>query len=1114
MSSAVRESGVAIDHVIAELAAFPLSSSQAFRYAATKIGPIHHHSPTRRLWRAAEREVLRSIQGVGIDEFTSLRDRLWFGFLTREDKLQLSRLSRLSKTQRESSDQKSLPSEPLHRYLRRLSERNLQVDGAVARPALGPARRALDMTGSLQSRMARNGWLWLVLALPADLLTSVMPGARQVETVSPMLERMLADKGFAELHVHLGAAIEFPWLWIAMQHAIAEPDCPADIFSSPGADLDEGRVMASWMVRAAIARFLLAWYLQRRSARAQVLPVTDFEKAVLKRLREQSKDLAAQLSAESCGEQKKDEAPKIQNLRSVKKKIDAEIEEIETTWKERDRQRENRERNGTRKRSLRSDLEVLSLTDFLAKNFDVSFVHNVNGVAAWEIDAAIRPLLSPDKEVSDSKRFVWLQSVYRRLVRPHRHHVSTLEDAAWTDPISRYFPPGPGTGQTPEQDLMRQSIAWLEDLEQNGKQDLLFEQLFWQVQRVRCVFYRFIVQRPNTPGLQWFLRFYSRIHTARDPFFDVELLLESAASVSGSGRGLKSLEVRTSSGEECSSTFLFVRDFGNKARDLIRQADSAEPHEKDRHPKHRAAFHDPDRALKPRVPPHDRTHAKRRTRSSQLRPRLIKNESRLEEVGLVIHFARDRGAGARQGAQEAHLIQGEGDPSVHRYRYAGCYRRFRKEAMSPGWLLEHFPLSLQWLRGIDVCADEAGVPPWVFVPLFQFLRERSRRASRAIQSRYGVSVPPMRTTAHAGEDFIHLLTGLRYIDETIECFDLREGDRLGHALALRIDPVDWCRRAGPTTISLHDRLFDLVWEWTVRDRAFQAGLSDRMQFIEYEIQQLAHRLYASTDEVPGIFELAQLMKDLRHAQGSQPERDGDPATSQDLRFLIGFPDLDPLLARERLFGSGQTFFQESSNPSDQQQVQDVLQSTMKQMHDLNSPGAGKNSSSLQKRLQRLFTYLTDAELYHRGQTPISVDPQQAGPALERIQKALRRKVASRGIVIEINPTSNLLIGDLNDLRNAPFWRLQETGDDGSTRPVSLCLGTDDPLVFASDLRQEYQRLVDAMGMAGFSDDEARSMLDHIRETGLAARFTLPTVIDGSITDLRMPASHFRSGVRI
>ena len=87
-------------------------------------------------------------------------------------------------------------------------------------------------------------------------------------------------------------------------------------------------------------------------------------------------------------------------------------------------------------------------------------------------------------------------------------------------------------------------------MEKNGATDD-FAHLFWQVIRVRCLLYRHLVQRPLTPGLQWFVRSFSRIRPLRQSLTD-KVSISAALRQSGSGKGLKSLEVRVGTEESVS----------------------------------------------------------------------------------------------------------------------------------------------------------------------------------------------------------------------------------------------------------------------------------------------------------------------------------------------------------------------------------------------------------------------------------------------------------------------------------------------------------------------------------------------------------------------------------
>src|SRR5262244_2272634 len=110
--SVARLAGIPLDHVVAEIAAFPLGSEAALALGATMLDPELRHQATVGLWRQAESALLGAFPAFSLDEIVSLRDRMWF----------------------EGGAAGPLP---LVRYLRRLAARFLRVDGAVALPCVG-----------------------------------------------------------------------------------------------------------------------------------------------------------------------------------------------------------------------------------------------------------------------------------------------------------------------------------------------------------------------------------------------------------------------------------------------------------------------------------------------------------------------------------------------------------------------------------------------------------------------------------------------------------------------------------------------------------------------------------------------------------------------------------------------------------------------------------------------------------------------------------------------------------------------------------------------------------------------------------------------------------------
>ena len=875
----MRLAAIPVDHLFAEMTAFPLASESAFALGVRELDP-KLGGASRGLWRAAEQELIRASPSVSLDEIIALRDQLWF------------------------QDGESGQRVPLHKYLRRIAHRKLEVVGAMAAPVLPPDRSG---PGESMSRAARGrqAWRWLSFALPPDLLVAgLWTGTARplrVNLLAPQLSQRLADHGFAEPHLHVGAGLDFPLLWISALRRLADPELRPDGFKSPGAAFGEGRLLVPWLLRAAVARYLLAAYLCQRAAR------------------EPSRD---------------------------------------------------------------------GFVGFLRTSARTQVLLAMGVTGAAIVDIALREL-GAGQFVSRGPSFDDLRVCYAILTGVSAiPFAKAKDDVAWMDPIAGLFAPDGSAGLSSEVAFVAAGLNHLDYLESVASSDPAFAQLFWQVVRMRALYYRHLVQRPMTPGLPWFVRTYGRISPGRKPL-STTTQVESAAQLCGFGRGLRSLEVRTS--PEPLSPLL----------SLLREADGA-------------------------------FHALRASKSGSPGPaRGGGPGGALTEFGFVLHLPRVRGGDFDKGFPRANWAGTHADPKMEQnskgYRYGQFFGLKRVEVLGLARVLLSFPRSLELVRGIDLCTDEMSVPTWVVAPFFRYLREVGNSVSSWL-ARSERPVPPLRATVHAGEDFVHLLGGLRGLSEAIEFLGLREGDRIGHGVALGVDASRWAYGAGRIPVPRERRLFDLTWEWTRYTRHGVRFEPARMALIEDEIGRLSEAVFGEELKARPR-EMAELVEDLH--------------TERRLRWT-GFPDGNP-------------------------------------------PDGGKPG-----RWPRLLRYLSCRAVFRQGQQTEWVTSNEGERvALENLQAHLRERVAALGLVLEINPSSNLLIANLGDLRHHPLWRLRSPfAEDGRPR-LRVCIGSDDPLTFNTSLPEEYMLLHDTLVLAGVNPDDADLWLDRARHTGLDARFTLP-----------------------
>ena len=206
-----RTAQIPIDHMVAEVAAFPLASEAAFKMAIVELDD-ELDPPSGPLWREAERQIFGGFPAVSVEEAVGIRDKVWFA----------GRGRRVA----------------MGEYLLRVARMFLEATGDAAVPVLPDAIGEREMLNI--GPRAACGTMDLAVGFvrvatgPADRRTRQLSGPDDVKTVSPAVDRMLRDRGFAETHLHLGAGVSFSNLWVAVLHAIARPEMRPSAFRSPG----------------------------------------------------------------------------------------------------------------------------------------------------------------------------------------------------------------------------------------------------------------------------------------------------------------------------------------------------------------------------------------------------------------------------------------------------------------------------------------------------------------------------------------------------------------------------------------------------------------------------------------------------------------------------------------------------------------------------------------------------------------------------------------------------------------------------------------------------------------------------------------------------------------
>ncbi|MCU0754096.1 MAG: hypothetical protein MUE46_03110 [Xanthomonadales bacterium] len=290
--------------------------------------------------------------------------------------------------------------------------------------------------------------------------------------------------------------------------------------------------------------------------------------------------------------------------------------------------------------------------------------------------------------------------------------------------------------------------------------------------------------------------------------------------------------------------------------------------------------------------------------------------------------------------------------------------------------------------------------------------------------------PPIHLgfTFHAGEDFRDLLTGLRHIDEAAHLLAMRPGDRIGHGLALSWSVEDFYISRTQSFPTVADHALDLCWAIALLNRQDGYGELER----------------DARDRLVGL--LAEY--------GSEVEG---------LQRLIAQWDFD------RPHDWASTRARGLQHAPDPEQPQEP-------------PRALREDEWLRK--------LEIPEAHWDRLAPRPPRPLTWKRIVHACQHLLRRRILHTGLIIEINPSSNRIVGGYSTVDRLPYTNISKPGNcaSGELGNIPVAIGTDDAGIFHTSLQREYELVGRAALAQGYALPDVQAWLEGIRQTGLKASF--------------------------
>lgn len=417
------------------------------------------------------------------------------------------------------------------------------------------------------------------------------------------------------------------------------------------------------------------------------------------------------------------------------------------------------------------------------------------------------------------------------------------------------------------------------------------------------------------------------------------------------------------------------------------------------------------------------------------------------------------------------------------YRHYNFRKYVRDRAESLIAFRNNYPEYGKRVLGIGACSQEIGCRPEIFATAFRMLTKHPIEVNQVSSK---IILPQLRITYHVGEDFLDIVDGLRAIEEAVRFFEMDCGDRLGHAIALGTDVGEWyLKKNNMITIQLQDYLDNVVWLHHVLIKANKSEVRTLIGWLEEQYSYYFSYIYQKS-LIPR--KKKQNRKDFsEYEEGSQ-----DSVQLFEGNFDINTYYLSWLLRGDdpELYKSGKyTPAPNGVDPwnhysTNRKQIQ---RDDIREIPEVSYMYYLYHYNSRVKEQGNIIRTITVPPMYIEG--------------VKCAQEYMQELLVSRGISIETNPSSNMLIGDISDGSKHPIKVFYNKGLVKNEQELMKCpqmnvsINTDDRGVFATRLENEYALLAYAYEQAKdelqrpiYKKDFIYEWLDNIRDMGLRQSF--------------------------
>lgn len=369
----------------------------------------------------------------------------------------------------------------------------------------------------------------------------------------------------------------------------------------------------------------------------------------------------------------------------------------------------------------------------------------------------------------------------------------------------------------------------------------------------------------------------------------------------------------------------------------------------------------------------------------------------LPQLELIVHFIK--------------CPDNKPDDSV---RHKALRYKIWNQALVLAYMKKNNSPFMKGVMGIDAASSEFDTPPEVFSPIFRMLRRSGFQ----------------HFTYHAGEDFFHIISGLRAIYEAAHFNDLRCGDRIGHATAAGVSAKVWRDNIGQIMLMRQgEYMDDLVFAYHLIIRSSKDQklyqLKDKIPFMANSIQELSYQIYGKHYSLKTLEDAWLLRKYC-------------PMTMKSLTL----PEVE-----------GWEIF---NNNNPQQTAEELALFDHHEWSQIRKEISENNHSNESAKLLMMYHQKLYRDTYDKI-IKVDVEDIFSLKEIELLQLSILEVLHQKEIVIETLPTSNIRIGHHSSFASYHLWNWIKWENEGCSVPP-IVVGTDDTGIFATNIYNEFANI--------------------------------------------------------